>query len=51
MRLMRTMRENIEKGTFPQFVKKYMNEMYPDGNYPNWIINSLKSVGINLVEN
>ncbi|XP_049868109.1 queuine tRNA-ribosyltransferase catalytic subunit [Pectinophora gossypiella] len=48
MRLMRTMRENIEKGTFPQFVHKFVNDLYPDGNYPNWVVNSLNSVGINI---
>ncbi|XP_069362024.1 queuine tRNA-ribosyltransferase catalytic subunit isoform X2 [Maniola hyperantus] len=50
MRLMRTMRENIKQGTFPQFVKKFVNDLHPDKNYPSWIINSLMSVGINLLE-
>ncbi|XP_059059318.1 queuine tRNA-ribosyltransferase catalytic subunit isoform X2 [Achroia grisella] len=50
MRLMRTMREHIEKGTFPQFVEKFVNELYCDGNYPTWVINSLSSVGINIIK-
>ncbi|KPJ11753.1 putative queuine tRNA-ribosyltransferase [Papilio machaon] len=50
MRLMRTMRENIINGTFVQFVKAFMKEVYPDFNYPNWIINSLQSVGINILD-
>lgn len=48
---MRTMRDNIEKGTFPQFVKGFVSEMYPNKNYPTWIINSLNSVGIKIIEN
>ncbi|CAK1603315.1 unnamed protein product [Parnassius mnemosyne] len=51
MHLMRTMRENIINGTFVQFVKNFMSEVFPNYNYPTWIINSLKSVGINLCEN
>ncbi|XP_045767735.1 queuine tRNA-ribosyltransferase catalytic subunit isoform X1 [Maniola jurtina] len=50
MRLMRTMRENIKQGTFPQFVKKFVNDLHPDKNYPSWVKNSLMSVGINLLE-
>ncbi|XP_053604748.1 queuine tRNA-ribosyltransferase catalytic subunit isoform X2 [Plodia interpunctella] len=50
MRLMRTMRENITKGTFPQFVQTFIDELYSGGNYPNWVVNSLKSVGINIVQ-
>lgn len=50
MRLMRTMRENLQKGTFPEFVKDFMSEVYPNKDYPTWIVNSLKSVGINVTE-
>ncbi|XP_013133996.1 PREDICTED: queuine tRNA-ribosyltransferase [Papilio polytes] len=50
MRLMRAMRENIINGTFIQFVKAFMKEVYPDLNFPNWIMNSLQSVGINLLD-
>lgn len=49
MRLMRTMRENIENGTFPQFVNKFVNELYSDGNYPPWVVSSLNSVGIKII--
>ncbi|XP_046961779.1 queuine tRNA-ribosyltransferase catalytic subunit [Vanessa cardui] len=49
MRLMRTMRKNIENGSFPQFVKEFFCEVYPDNNFPNWIVNSLHSVGINII--
>lgn len=51
MGLMRKMRENIENGTFPQFVNTFVNQVYSDGNYPTWVVNSLNSVGINLSKN
>eukprot|EP01048_Picozoa_sp_COSAG05_P002434 COSAG05_NODE_100_length_19386_cov_396.467154_8_plen_70_part_00 len=34
MRLMRTLRESIIDGTFPDFVRDFMYRMYPDGQYP-----------------
>lgn len=43
------MRENIEKGTFPQFVQKFVSEYFAHENYPSWVVNSLSSVGINVV--
>lgn len=49
---MRKMRENIEKGTFPQFVQTFVSEYYADcEEFPPWVINSLSSVGINIVKN
>ncbi|XP_047041840.1 queuine tRNA-ribosyltransferase catalytic subunit [Helicoverpa zea] len=51
MNLMRSMRENIENGTFPQFVQKFVSEYFTDCEYPKWVIESLSSVGINLVKN
>lgn len=50
MQLMRNMRDNIENQTFPQFVQKFVKDYYSDGNYPDWVINSLSSVGINIVK-
>lgn len=50
MRLMQTIRDNIERGTFPQFVNKFVNELYSNGDFPPWIINSLSSVGISIVK-
>lgn len=48
MRLMRNIRKSIEEGTFPQFVNDFINQAYPTGNVPQWVINSLSSVGIKL---
>ncbi|CAH2066494.1 unnamed protein product, partial [Iphiclides podalirius] len=50
MRLMRTMRAHIINGTFVKFLKEFMNEVFPDASYPNWVTNCLSSVGINLLE-
>lgn len=48
MRLMKEIRDSILKDTFPDFVKKRFNLLYPDRIYPTWAINALSSVGIVL---
>ncbi|XP_026737791.1 queuine tRNA-ribosyltransferase catalytic subunit [Trichoplusia ni] len=50
MGLMKSMRSHIENGTFPEFVKNFVSEYYPDGNYPSWVVNSLSTVGINILQ-
>ncbi|XP_026324263.1 queuine tRNA-ribosyltransferase catalytic subunit [Hyposmocoma kahamanoa] len=50
MRLMRTMRENIENDTFPQFVTRFVNELYPTGICPKWVTDALTSVGITVCQ-
>lgn len=47
LQLMRDMRDAIESDKFPEFVKKYMNELYSDEK-PKWIVDALKSVNIDL---
>lgn len=48
MRLMKNIRDSITEGRFPEFVKEFMKEVHPDGNYPNWIRDSLRAVNIKL---
>ena len=48
MRLMKEMRDNIMNDTFPNFVNKRFNMLYPDKNFPQWAVNALSSVGIIL---
>ena len=48
MRLMREIRESIMNDMFPDFVKKRLNLLYPDKNFPPWAVNALSSVGITL---
>jgi queuine tRNA-ribosyltransferase len=47
LQLMRDMREAIESDKFPEFVKTYMDELYPDEK-PKWIVDALKSVNVDL---
>ena len=48
MSLMKSIRESIKEETFPNFVEDFMQKMYPEENYPEWVTDSLKSVGIHL---
>ncbi|KAI9590967.1 tRNA-guanine(15) transglycosylase-like protein [Syncephalis fuscata] len=48
MRLMRGIRESIVAGTFPEFVRTFMRNRFGDGNTPEWIVNALKSVNVEL---
>lgn len=47
---MREIRESIKAQKFPEYVKEYMKDAYTDGNYPQWTIDALKTVHINLIE-
>ena len=47
LQLMRDIRQAIDNDTYPEFVKTYMNELYPYEK-PKWITESLASVGIDL---
>lgn len=49
MKLMKDIRESIKKQQFPEFVQNYMLDVYPDKNYPEWIINALQAVNITLL--
>lgn len=45
---MNDMRESIKANEFPQFVKTFMKQQFPDGAVPKWIIDALSAVGISL---
>ena len=45
---MKAMRQSIQDGEFPAFVSKFFMDMFPNGEYPQWAIDALASVGINL---
>lgn len=49
LRLMKNIRDNIQNGTFPEFVANFMLDLHPDKNYPTWIKDSLKAVNIDLI--
>lgn len=48
MNLMKKMRTSISNNTFPDFVKQFMSEAFPDKKYPTWVLNSLRAVNIDL---
>jgi queuine tRNA-ribosyltransferase len=48
MRLMSRIRQAIIEQRFPEFIKEFVSNYYQDKDIPQWIINSLKSVNIQL---
>ncbi|XP_063966531.1 queuine tRNA-ribosyltransferase catalytic subunit 1-like [Lytechinus pictus] len=48
MRLMKNIRESIMEGRFPEFIRSYFKTVYPDKNYPTWVLESLASVNVEL---
>ena len=45
---MQSIRESIKEDTFPEFVRKFFNDLYPNGDFPTWAKNALEKVGIVL---
>ena len=50
MNLMKRIRDSIIDGSFPNFVKSFMNYQFPDQKYPDWAKEALKKAGIYLDE-
>lgn len=48
MSLMRSIRESIKNDTFPDFVQTFFDQMYPERDFPQWAIDALSTVNINL---
>lgn len=48
LRLMRNIRESILKGAFVEFIHEFMDQMYPDKKFPNWAVDALKAVNVDL---
>ncbi|XP_064457419.1 queuine tRNA-ribosyltransferase catalytic subunit 1-like [Ornithodoros turicata] len=48
MRLMKSIRDNIIAGTFDTFVKDFMRNSFPKGDYPNWVVDALAAVNVTL---
>ncbi|XP_012524265.1 queuine tRNA-ribosyltransferase catalytic subunit isoform X2 [Monomorium pharaonis] len=49
MRLMRDIRDSIKAQRFPKFIQNYMLTVYPNKDYPTWIINALEAVNVTLL--
>lgn len=48
MQLMKGIRESINVNKFPEFIQQFMINMYPNKNYPQWCIDALQSVNIEI---
>jgi queuine tRNA-ribosyltransferase len=43
-------RDAIMNGTFPSYLKMFFRSYYADQGYPEWCVNALRSVGVDLLE-
>ena len=41
----------IMTGTFPEYLKRFFADYFGDRGYPEWCVNALRSVGVDLLEN
>eukprot|EP00112_Aurelia_sp_Birch-Aquarium-sp1_P004868 Seg1550.1 transcript_id=Seg1550.1/GoldUCD/mRNA.D3Y31 product="Queuine tRNA-ribosyltransferase catalytic subunit 1" protein_id=Seg1550.1/GoldUCD/D3Y31 len=48
MNLMKSIRESIKRDNFPDFVEKFFDDLYPNGDYPKWAVDALDNVDIHL---
>lgn len=46
---MRELRASILDGTFVQYVQNFFIKQYPAHNYPQWAVDALRSVDIELL--
>lgn len=49
LRLMKNIRDSIVLNKYPEFVVNFMSNLYPEKNYPTWIVDALKAVNIELI--
>ena len=49
-RVMGGARAAILNGTFPQYLKDFFANYYGEAGYPEWCVNALRSVGVDLLE-
>ena len=45
---MRSVRDAIVKNEFPAFIRRFMKKMYADQPYPQWAVDALQAVGVDL---
>jgi hypothetical protein len=43
-------RDAIMKGTFPDYLRTFFADYFGDDGYPEWCVNALRSVGVDLLE-
>ncbi|KZT72082.1 tRNA-guanine transglycosylase [Daedalea quercina L-15889] len=49
-RVMGSARDAIMTGTFPAYLKTFFATYFGDAGYPEWCVNALRSVGVDLLE-
>lgn len=49
-RVMGGARDAIINGIFPQYLKNFFANYFGDTGYPEWCVNALRSVGVDLLE-
>ncbi|OJT06334.1 hypothetical protein TRAPUB_2796 [Trametes pubescens] len=49
-RVMGGARDAIMNGTFPDYLKTFFAKFFGDAGYPEWCVNALRSVGVDLLE-
>lgn len=49
-RVMGGARDAIINGTFPQYLKDFFANYFGDAGYPEWCVNALRSVGVDLLD-
>ncbi len=48
LRLMRRIREAVKEGVFPEFIRSFMVDNFPDRKYPAWTVSALAAVNVSL---
>ncbi|THH20426.1 hypothetical protein EW146_g933 [Bondarzewia mesenterica] len=43
-------RDAILEGTFPTYIRTFFSNYFGDNGYPEWCVNALRSVGVDLLE-
>lgn len=49
-RVMGGARDAIMHGTFPSYLKTFFASYFGEAGYPEWCVNALRSVGVDLLE-
>ena len=49
-RVMGGARNAIIEGTFPAYLKSFFKDYFGEQGYPEWCVNALQSVGVDLLE-
>ena len=48
LRLMKSIRDSILEDKFPEFIRNFMNKIFPEKDFPKWVTDALASVNVTL---